>query len=214
MTQTSPRTEAHQRIAAFVQARKGRRGLDNSVAQYNGVELSLTDIALVLTKGEPVEWEYFDDGATAEILRAVFKREPTLGEVTRVQKGMAAAYRAPTGHDLFDALIGTDEASFTAWCKSQEDGYNGLMAWQEAERRTLAAVQAPTLRWLPIDTASKDGRVILVNDTNENAAPWAAAKWLPGDQWSGWVYDDELMNDCQPGGPNPTLWLDVPAAKA
>lgn len=213
MTQATPRTQAHQRIVAFVQARKGRRGLDNAVAQYNGIELSLTDLALVLSKGDPVEWEHFDDGETAEILRAVFEREPTLAEVTRFQKGMAAAYRAPAGQDLFDVLIGTDEASFAAWSKSQEDGYNGLMAWKEAERRTLAALPAPTLRWQPIDTASKNGRVILVNDTNESAAPWAAAKWLAGDEWSGWVYDDELMNDSQPGGPNPTLWFDIPSTE-
>lgn len=71
--------------------------------------------------------------------------------------------------------------------------------------------QAKPVGWMSIETASKDGRVILVNDTNPDAAPWAAAKWLSMPEWSGWVYDDDLLNDSMPGGPMPTLWFDVPS---
>ncbi len=66
------------------------------------------------------------------------------------------------------------------------------------------------MRWLPIKTAPKGEKPVLVNDTNEGNAPWAAARWLEGSEWSGWVYDDELMNDSYPLGPNPTCWLDIP----
>ncbi len=67
------------------------------------------------------------------------------------------------------------------------------------------------MHWMPIESAPKDRDVILVNDTNDDAAPWAAAKWLDGDEWSGWIYDDEILNDNLPLGPQPTHWLDVPA---
>lgn len=35
---------------------------------------------------------------------------------------------------------------------------------------------------------------------------------LEGEEWSGWIYDDEILNDSRPLGPQPTHWLDVPAA--
>lgn len=68
------------------------------------------------------------------------------------------------------------------------------------------------MHWQPIETASKDGTVILVNDMNELAcpAPWVAAKWLENEHWSGWVYEDELLNDSIPNGPQPTFWFDLP----
>ena len=63
--------------------------------------------------------------------------------------------------------------------------------------------------WMPIETAPKD-RTILTNDTSEGGGPWTAAKWLESPQWSGWVYDDDILNDACPHGPMPTHWLDVP----
>lgn len=69
-----------------------------------------------------------------------------------------------------------------------------------------AASAGPSMAWEPISTAPKDGTVILCDDTN-GSSQWAAAKWLAGDEWSGWVYDDEVMNDSCPLGPNPTKWL-------
>lgn len=66
------------------------------------------------------------------------------------------------------------------------------------------------MEWQPIDTAPKDGSMVLVNDTTPGWTPWAAAYWIDGDEWSGWVYDDENMLDSNPLGPRPTHWLYVP----
>lgn len=63
--------------------------------------------------------------------------------------------------------------------------------------------------WLPIESAPKD-RVTLVNDTT-GQSPWAAARWVEAPEWSGWIYDDDAAADCNPTGPEPTHWLDVPS---
>lgn len=65
------------------------------------------------------------------------------------------------------------------------------------------------MEWQPIETAPKDGRLVFVNDTTE-VTRCCFAKWLEGEEWQGWMYDDELHNDCNPTGPEPTLWLDIP----
>lgn len=89
------------------------------------------------------------------------------------------------------------------------DAFVGLAKHSQAQ---LEGAPVGALSWLPIDSAPKRReRPVLVNDTNKDMAPWAAAKWLEGEEWSGWVYDDELLNDSYPLGPQPTHWLDVPA---
>jgi len=67
------------------------------------------------------------------------------------------------------------------------------------------------LGWQPIDTAPKDGRTVLVKDTVlTDGAPFIAAYWLEGGEWQGWAYGDGLMCDCNPIGPQPEIWFDVP----
>jgi hypothetical protein len=65
------------------------------------------------------------------------------------------------------------------------------------------------IEWMPIETAPRD-RVILTNDNGDGGSVWTASKWLESAEWSGWVYDEDILNDACPLGPMPTLWLDVP----
>ena len=68
--------------------------------------------------------------------------------------------------------------------------------------------------WKPIDTAPRDG-IVLVNDTTERSiTPWAAAYWLDAGAWAGWTYADDLLADNAPLGPQPTHWFDVPEIDA
>lgn len=62
--------------------------------------------------------------------------------------------------------------------------------------------------WQTIETAPKD-REILVNDTT-GYANWASAHWIENSCYEGWAYTDELANDSNPLGPQPTQWFDVP----
>lgn len=64
--------------------------------------------------------------------------------------------------------------------------------------------------WTPIDQADKSA-VLLVNDTTGfSAAPWVAAKWIEGVEWSGWAYEDDILTDGNPEGPKPTHFFPVP----
>lgn len=85
--------------------------------------------------------------------------------------------------------------------------WRGLFLEASAE---LERLRAEVHGWQPIETAPKDGCVILVNDTTPGWAPWTAAKWLESQEWSGWVYDDDAATDNNPMGPRPTYWLRVP----
>lgn len=67
-----------------------------------------------------------------------------------------------------------------------------------------------TSDWLPIESAPKDAERVLVNDTNSGVAPWVAATWLECQGFSGWVYEDEVLQDCYPLGPKPTHWYNLP----
>lgn len=66
------------------------------------------------------------------------------------------------------------------------------------------------MAWQPIETAPKDGSLILVNDTNDGYTPWVAASYVESEEWSGWYYDDIQLVQSNPLGPNPTHWIDVP----
>jgi len=89
----------------------------------------------------------------------------------------------------------------------------------QAIAKAVHAVQAaqpvaPAARsgWQPIETAPRDGSMVLVNDTTPGWTPWVAAHYLDGDEWQGWVYDDSVGADNNPLGPRPTHWMPLPAA--
>lgn len=65
--------------------------------------------------------------------------------------------------------------------------------------------------WLPIELADKSAEHVLVNDTNSGLPPWTSARYIDGEDWSGWAYSDETMSDVNPEGPKPTHFLIVPA---
>lgn len=72
-------------------------------------------------------------------------------------------------------------------------------------------IMADSVTWQPIETAPKD-RVILVNDTSYvgSSSPWVTARWVSDPEWSGWAYEEEMLQDACPLGPCPTHWFDVP----
>jgi hypothetical protein len=72
------------------------------------------------------------------------------------------------------------------------------------------AVEPGNRGWQPIETAPRDGTMVLVNDTTEGWTAWVAASWSEGEEWTGWVYDDATSADSNPLGPRPTHWLLVP----
>lgn len=70
---------------------------------------------------------------------------------------------------------------------------------------------APAPQWLPIEQADTS-RILLVNDTSGvSASEWVAAKYVTCPEWSGWTYEDDMLTDNNPLGPQPTHFYNVPA---
>lgn len=80
--------------------------------------------------------------------------------------------------------------------------------------KTTQSAAAGSTSWLPIATAPKDGTIVLVNDTTEGLCPFVAARYLDSPEWSGWIYDEEVLTDNNALGPNPTHWLPIPPVPA
>jgi hypothetical protein len=73
-----------------------------------------------------------------------------------------------------------------------------------------ATVQQVGAEWMPISGAPKDGSAVLVNDT-AGLFTYCMARWLEGEEWEGWIYDDEIANDSNPLGPQPTHFMRIMA---
>ena len=72
-----------------------------------------------------------------------------------------------------------------------------------------------TKLWRPIETAPKDGRLILVDDLfmsdeGKLEKTIALVKWSSCAEWAGWIYDDEALQDARPTGATASFWFDVP----
>jgi len=68
--------------------------------------------------------------------------------------------------------------------------------------------------WQPIEKADKS-EILLVNDsTGFSSAPWVAAKYINHPEWSGWAYEDDILTDGNPLGPQPTHFFHVPPLPA
>ena len=120
------------------------------------------------------------------------KDEELLDEVCRAQRNEAYAESA------FDR-IGAGRAGEELVQARAE-----LLAHIGELRASLPAAEVQA--WTSISDAPKDGTILLVNDTT-GTTPWAAARWVEGDEWSGWIYDDDALQDNSPLGPQPTHFM-------
>jgi hypothetical protein len=86
--------------------------------------------------------------------------------------------------------------------------------WQFVDEGKAAlsssTVQQVGAEWMPISGAPKDGSAVLVNDT-AGLFTYCMARWLEGEEWEGWIYDDEIANDSNPLGPQPTHFMRIMA---
>lgn len=125
------------------------------------------------------------------------------------------------------AAQAAEKADLMFWVRLLSDGgYEGPIHNDSIERvRKLSGVWHPLYlhtappaparqEWQPIETAPRDGTLILVNDTTPGGTPWVAAVWLDAGEWRGWSYDSELDRDANPLGPRPTHWMPITAAPA
>lgn len=66
--------------------------------------------------------------------------------------------------------------------------------------------------WLPIETAPRDGTEIWAfNPTFEEQC---VIRWCAGTEWSGWLYNDAILNDCLSIELSPTHWQPLPPPPA
>lgn len=141
----------------------------------------------------------FSDNAAAHAFAG-----PFVSSLTGALLSGAPKLPVPSGSALADML---SSLAMQADAASNLGGDRHMkVTLGDISEQLLALAGQPHLEWVAIATAPKDGSVILVDDTN-GGTPWAAAKWVAGDEWSGWAYDDEIMGDTLPMGPNPTRWL-------
>ena len=86
-----------------------------------------------------------------------------------------------------------------------------VLPWPSFAAPTAAAAGA----WRPIETAPKDGRLILVDDLfmsdkGKLEKTIALVKWSSCAKWSGWIYDDDTLQHERLEGPTASFWFDVP----
>jgi len=86
-----------------------------------------------------IDWQHFDDGKTADAMREMGIRLPTLRDVTNLQKAMASAYRAALTSAPAEP---SDEQIIEAWAKYSHYGFSTITNRIERAREILA-IRAP-----------------------------------------------------------------------
>lgn len=64
-------------------------------------------------------------------------------------------------------------------------------------------------RWLPIETAPKDGREVWCFNGEH-----CVMRWISGEGYALWVYVDPLRSDADPEPEQPSHWMPLPEAPA
>lgn len=59
--------------------------------------------------------------------------------------------------------------------------------------------------WQDIGTAPKDGTEVWAFNGEQ-----ARMKWIEGDGYALWIYDDEVIADVDPNPEQPTHWMPLP----
>lgn len=76
----------------------------------------------------------------------------------------------------------------------------------------LAAAPTPPVsedRWLPIETAPKDGIEVWCFNGEH-----CVMRWISGEGYALWVYVDPLLSDADPEPEQPSHWMPLPEAPA
>lgn len=60
--------------------------------------------------------------------------------------------------------------------------------------------------WMPMESAPKDGTVIWAFNDEQ-----ARMRWVEGEGYALWIWDDETLNDIDPNVAQPTHWMPLPA---
>ena len=95
-----------------------------------------------------------------------------------------------------------------------ENAPNASSGWKDRDKLAAMLVAAPTPpvsedRWLPIETAPKDGTEVWCFN-----AEHCVMRWISGEGYALWVYVDPLCSDADPEPEQPSHWMPLPEAPA
>jgi hypothetical protein len=94
------------------------------------------------------------------------------------------------------------------------DALDDLSEIRSVIKRTdiqLAALSKADMGWQDIETAPKDGTLILAFDPDD-VPQQVVVKWHADGHWEGWLYADDVLCDVMPEGAAPTHWMPLLAS--
>jgi hypothetical protein len=109
-----------------------------------------------------------------------------------------------------DGLNGYNESAPSVWLKKD----NAEAAAARLFKSSITPLAGPLPRvaataWQPIETAPKDGTEVWAFNGEQ-----ARMLWSEGEEWSLWVWADQLLADADPEPDQPTHWQPLPSAPA